>query len=177
MSDEIPLRTQQSCTEDEYYKIHVFSYARPATNGGTGSLKQLVLFITKALEDSGQLDIIQKQLDQGMVNVRSVYTDSFRWRKSDGTRLLAQLIMGDFQAEKKVDRRKIEEMKLGENFVFTLPKSNASFMTVEATLMNESRDIIFQARELDLELSTFQGETRPAVENEHEGNQPLEMEA
>ena len=45
-------------------------------------------------------------------------------------------------------------MKLGENFVFTLPKSNASFMTVEATLMNESRDIIFQARELDLELST-----------------------
>lgn len=59
MSDEIPLRTQQSCTEDEYYKIHVFSYARPATNGGTGSLKQLVLFITKALEDSGQLDIIQ----------------------------------------------------------------------------------------------------------------------
>ncbi|RMX40235.1 hypothetical protein pdam_00014339 [Pocillopora damicornis] len=177
MSDEIPLRTQQSCTEDEYYKIHVFSYARPATNGGTGSLKQLVLFITKALEDSGQLDIIQKQLDQGMVNVRSVYTDSFRWRKSEGTRLLAQLIMGDFQAEKKVDRLKIEEMKLGENFVFTLPKSNASFMTVEATLMNESRDIIFQARELDLELSTFQGETRPAVENEHEGNQPLEMEA
>ncbi|XP_058953120.1 uncharacterized protein [Pocillopora verrucosa] len=177
MSDEIPLRTQQSCTEDEYYKIHVFSYARPATNGGTGSLKQLVLSITKALEDSGQLDIIQKQLDQGMVNVRSVYTDSFRWRKSEGTRLLAQLIMGDFQAEKKVDRRKIEEMKLGENFVFTLPKSNASFMTVEATLMNESRDIIFQARELDLELSTFQGETRPAVENEHEGNQPLEMEA
>lgn len=177
MSDEIPLRTQQSCTEDEYYKIHVFSYARPATNGGTGSLKQLVLSITKALEDSGQLDIIQKQLDQGMVNVRSVYTDSFRWRKSEGTRLLAQLIMGDFQAEKKVDRRKIEEMKLGENFIFTLPKSNASFMTVEATLMNESRDIIFQARELDLELSTFQGETRPAVENEHEGNQPLEMEA
>lgn len=177
MSDEIPLRTQQSCTEDEYYKIHVFSYARPATNGGTGSLKQLVLFITKALEDSGQLDIIQKQLDQDMVNVRSVYTDSFRWRKSEGTRLLAQLIMGDFQAEKKVDRRKIEEMKLGENFVFTLPKSNASFMKVEATLMNESRDIIFQARELDLELSTFQGETRPAVENEHEGNQPLEMEA
>lgn len=177
MSDEIPLRTQQSCTEDEYYKIHVFSYARPAINGGTGSLKQLVLSITKALEDSGQLDIIQKQLDQGMVNVRSVYTDSFRWRKSEGTRLLAQLIMGDFQAEKKVDRRKIEEMKLGENFVFTLPKSNASFMTVEATLMNESRDIIFQARELDLELSTFQGETRPAVENEHEGNQPLEMEA
>ena len=59
MSDEIPLRTQQSCTEDEYYKIHVFSYARPATNGGTGSLKQLVLFITKALEDSGQLDLIQ----------------------------------------------------------------------------------------------------------------------
>ena len=54
----------------------------------------------------------------------------------------------------QVDRRKIEEMKLGENFVFTLPKSNASFMTVEATLMNESRDIIFQARELDLELST-----------------------
>ena len=59
MSDEIPLRTQQSCTEDECYKIHVFSYARPATNGGTGSLKQLVLSITKALEDSGQLDIIQ----------------------------------------------------------------------------------------------------------------------
>ncbi|CAH3135194.1 unnamed protein product [Pocillopora meandrina] len=181
MSDEIPLRTQQSCTEDEYYKIHVFSSARPDPQMAVpGSLlKQLVFPIYhKNTIDSGQLDIkIQKQLDQGMVNVRSVYTDSFRWRKSEGTRLLAQLIMGDFQAEKKVDRLKIEEMKLGENFVFTLPKSNASFMTVEATLMNESRDIIFQARELDLELSTFQGETRPAVENEHEGNQPVEMEA
>ena len=54
----------------------------------------------------------------------------------------------------QVDRRKIEEMKLAENFVFTMPNSDASFMTVEATLMNESRDIIFQTGEMDLELST-----------------------
>ncbi|CAH3135200.1 unnamed protein product [Pocillopora meandrina] len=177
MSDDIPLRTQQLCTEDENYRIRVFSYARPATNGGTGSRRQLVLFITRALEDSWWLDILQKQLDQGMVNARSVYTDSFRWRKSEGTKLLVQLIMGDFRVDKKVDRRKIEEMKLAENFVFTMPNSDASYMTVEATLMNESRDIIFQTGEMDLELSTFQDETRPAVENEHEGNQPIEMEA
>ena len=54
----------------------------------------------------------------------------------------------------QVDRRKIEEMKLAENFVFTMPNSDASYMTVEATLMNESRDIIFQTGEMDLELST-----------------------
>ena len=37
-----------------------------------------------------------------MVNARSVYTDSFRWRKSEGTKLLVQLIMGDFQVDKEV---------------------------------------------------------------------------
>ena len=59
MSDNVPLRTQRSCTEDEYYMIDVFSYARPATNGGTGSLHQLVMYITRAMEDYGRLDILQ----------------------------------------------------------------------------------------------------------------------
>ena len=59
MSDNVPLRTQQSCTEDQYYMIDVFSSTQPATNGGTGSLKQLVMYITRALEDSGRLDLLQ----------------------------------------------------------------------------------------------------------------------
>ena len=62
MSDDIPLRTQQLCTEDENYRIRVFSYARPATNGGTRSRRQLVLFITRALEDSWRLDILQVRI-------------------------------------------------------------------------------------------------------------------
>lgn len=176
-SFDTPLRTQQSYTEDELYGLHVFSYRRLTTNGGTGPRKQLIVFITRASEDSGQLDKLHKQLDQGMINVRSVYSNSFRWRKSEGTKLLAQLILGDFQAEKQVDRHKIDEMKLAENLIFTMPESDASFITMEATLMNESRDIILQTGELNLQLSIFQGETRPGVENEHEGNQPIEMEA
>lgn len=177
MSDYIPLPTQQSCTDDEYYRINVFSYARPTPIGGTGPLKQLVMFITRALEDSALLSMEQKQFDQGMINLRSVYSDSFCWRKSEGTKLLAHLVMEDFQAEKQVDRRKIDEMKLGKNLIFTIPKSNASFMTMEATLMNENRDIVFQTGELDLDLSALQDETRPGVENVHEENQPMEMEA
>lgn len=177
MSDNVPLRTQRSCTEDEYYMIDVFSYARPATNGGTGSLKQLVMYITRALEDSGRLDLLQERLDQDMINVRSVYSNSFRWRKTQGAKLIARLIMGDFRAEREVERRKLDQMKLAENFVFTMPKSDASIMTVKAVLVNESQEIILETGELDMELLTFQGETRAGVEHEHRSNQPIEQDA
>ena len=59
MSDNVFLRDQESCVKDDYYMIDVFTYARPATNGETGSLHQLVMYITRALEDSGRLDILR----------------------------------------------------------------------------------------------------------------------
>ena len=59
MSDNVPLRDQESCVDDDYYMIDVFTYARPATNGETRSLHQLVMYITRALEDSGRLDILR----------------------------------------------------------------------------------------------------------------------
>ena len=58
-SFDIPLRIQQSYTTDELYRLHVFSYRRPATNSGRGPRKQLIVFITRASEDSGQLDKLQ----------------------------------------------------------------------------------------------------------------------
>ena len=59
MSDNVPLRDQASCVDDDYYMIDVFSYVRPATNGKTGSLHQLVMYVTKALVNSGRLDILR----------------------------------------------------------------------------------------------------------------------
>ena len=59
MSDDVSLRDQESCVKDDYYMIDVFTYARPATNGETGSLHQLVMYVTRALEDSGRLDILR----------------------------------------------------------------------------------------------------------------------
>lgn len=44
-------------------------------------------------------------------------------------------------------------MKLGENLVFTMPKSDSSSTTVNLKLVNESRDIILETGELNLEQS------------------------
>lgn len=44
-------------------------------------------------------------------------------------------------------------MKLGENLVFTMPKSDASSTIVKLKLVNESRDIILETGELNLEQS------------------------
>ena len=54
----------------------------------------------------------------------------------------------------QVERRKIDQMKLAQNFVFTMPKSDASIMTVKAILVNESEEIILETGELDMELLT-----------------------
>ena len=45
-------------------------------------------------------------------------------------------------------------MKLAQNFVFTMPKSDASIMTVGAILVNENEEIILETGELDMELLT-----------------------
>lgn len=177
MSDNIPLRTQHSCTENEYYRINVFSNAQLNTMGSTRPLEQLIVFITRASENSERLDMLQKQLDQGAINVRYVYSNHFLWRRSRGVNLRADLVMGDFCANKEVHRRKIDEMKLGENLVFTMPKSDASSTTVKLKLVNESRDIILETGELNLEQSMLLDETRLGVEHGHEGNQVVEMEA
>lgn len=59
MSDNIPLRTQHSCTENEYYRINVFSNAQLNTMGSTRPLEQLIVFITRASENSERLDMLQ----------------------------------------------------------------------------------------------------------------------
>lgn len=57
MSDNVPLRIQESCVD--YYMVDVFSCVREATNVGTRLRHQLVMYVTRASEDSGRLNILR----------------------------------------------------------------------------------------------------------------------
>ena len=57
MSDNVPLRIQESCID--YYMVDVFSCVREATNVGTRLRHQLVMYVTRASEDSGRLNILR----------------------------------------------------------------------------------------------------------------------
>ncbi|RMX40226.1 hypothetical protein pdam_00014345 [Pocillopora damicornis] len=175
MSDNVFLRDQESCVKDDYYMIDVFTYARPATNGETGSLHQLVMYVTRALEDSGRLDILrEKQRDQ---NIMKIYSNSFRWKKTQGENIIAQLLLGGFHADKKIERKKVDHMKLAENVVFTLPVSDASKMTVEGNLLNEDGEMILKIGAMNVNLIKFQdGETRAGIEHEYSGNEAVEQD-
>lgn len=62
MSDYIPLNSQRVCTacaEGELYNMDVFSYVKPPVFGTEGSCNQLVIYITRAIEISGRLELIQ----------------------------------------------------------------------------------------------------------------------
>lgn len=175
MSDNVPLRNQESCVDDDYYMIDVFTYARPATNGETGSLHQLVMYITRALEDSGRLDILrEKQRDQNMMKI---YSNSFRWKKTQGENIIAHLFLGGFHADGNIERKKVDHMKLAENVVFTLPVSDASKMKVKGNLLNEDGKMILEIGDMNVNLFKFQGgETRAGIEHEHSGNETVEQD-
>ncbi|KAJ7382369.1 hypothetical protein OS493_035429 [Desmophyllum pertusum] len=115
MSDNISLAKQRACTdlrcEDEKYIIDVFSYVQPGHHGGTNKT--------------------------GMIKV---YSDRFCWSNAQAGMLIAQLEMGDFQAVKQVERRKIDQMKLPEKITYTLPPSNATSMKMTTRLLNESQE-------------------------------------
>ena len=58
MSDNIPLPIQQSTTargDSEYYNVDVFSYVQPPEFGTRGSQNQLIVYITRTLENSSGL--------------------------------------------------------------------------------------------------------------------------
>ena len=62
MSDHIPLNSQQTCTacaEGDLYNLDIVSYVRPPVFGTEGSLNQLVMYITRAIENPGRLAFIQ----------------------------------------------------------------------------------------------------------------------
>lgn len=175
MSDNVPLRDQASCVDDDYYMIDVFSYVRPATNGKTGSLHQLVMYVTKALVNSGRLDILrEKQRDQ---NIMKIYSKIFRWKKTQGENIKAQLFLGDFHADGEIERKKVDHMKMAENVVITMPVSDASKMNVKGKLLNEVGEMILEIEEMTVNLFKFQGgETRVGIEHEYRGNEPVEQD-
>lgn len=173
MSDNVPLRIQESCVD--YYMVDVFSCVREATNVGTRLRHQLVMYVTRASKDSGRLNILQEvQCDQ---NTKGIYTNSFRWKREKGEKLIARFIMEDFEAFKEVERRKVDHMRLAENVTCTLPSSDASIMKVKGKLLSENGDMILEMGELDVDLLTIQdGETRVGVEHEHSDNEPVEQD-
>lgn len=60
MSDNIPLNSQRACTVDgELYNLDVFSYVQPPVFGTEGSLNLLIMYVTRALENSDRLALIQ----------------------------------------------------------------------------------------------------------------------
>lgn len=53
-----------------------------------------------------------------------------------------------------MDRKKIDEMKLGENIVMTLPSCTTSSMKGDnITLMNENKEKLLEKRDLNVRLS------------------------
>ncbi|KAL9969791.1 hypothetical protein ACROYT_G022050 [Oculina patagonica] len=108
-----------------------------------------------------------------------VYSDGFCWGKEAQTGMLtAQLEMGDFLAVKKVERRKIDEMKLPEKITFTLPPCDASSMKIVTRLLSDSHKTLLETEQLKVDLSTFpQMETKPAAEHEHWTNPASENES
>ena len=61
MSDNVPLYTQRACTacaDDEQYNLDLFSFVQPPVFGTKGSLNQLIMYVTRAI-DSGRLPFIQ----------------------------------------------------------------------------------------------------------------------
>ncbi|KAL9969795.1 hypothetical protein ACROYT_G022054 [Oculina patagonica] len=174
MSDNIPLDVQRAYTDGEYYNLDLFSYVQPPVYGNSGSLNQLIMYITRALENSDRLAFMQaEQIKHGMIKV---YSNSFCWQKTQGSKLIAKLIMEDFHAKQQVDRRKIDEMKLAENKVFTLPSCNASIMKLVGKLMTVDKQVLLETGELNVKLSMLQGETRAGVEHDYCTSQPTEQE-
>ena len=57
MSDNVPLRIQESCVD--YYMVDIFSCVREAKKVGSGLRHQLVMYVTRASEDSGRLNILR----------------------------------------------------------------------------------------------------------------------
>ncbi|KAM7434816.1 hypothetical protein ABFA07_015142 [Porites harrisoni] len=170
MSDNASLTEQTTCidseSEDAWYIIDIFSHVQLELDEGNEYHKQLFLYVTRA--GGNRRTFLQEQ--KSRIPMITVYSNNFSWRKKQGSvTLVAKLEMGSFQAVKKVDRRKIEEMRLPEKITFTLPPSDASFMKVKARLIDENSDneILLETEQLHVPLSLLpQIDTKPALEHE-----------
>ncbi|CAH3190380.1 unnamed protein product [Porites evermanni] len=169
MSDNVSLAEQTTCidseSEDDWYNIDIFSHVQSEMDENNVSHKQIFLYVTRAGVDRKTF----LQEEKIRIPLITVYSNNFSWRKTQGPgTLVAKLEMGSFQAVKKVDRRKIEEMRLPEKMTFSLPPSDASFMKVKAELIDESaNEIILETEQLKVPLSLLpQSDTKPPVENE-----------
>jgi len=134
------------------------------------------VFITRAVENNRSEFLQEEKTRLGMIKV---YSDKFIWSKTrEAGTLIAKLEMGDFEAVRKIERRKIDEMRLPEKVTYTLPSCDASAMKVVAKLLSGSPDekILLETEQLNVKLSMIpQCETKPAVEHEHETSQPSEQ--
>ncbi|KAJ7382359.1 hypothetical protein OS493_035419 [Desmophyllum pertusum] len=151
------------------YIIDVFSYVQPGHHGYNESrIKQVLLYITREVESSRKAFLQEEQTRLGMIKV---YSDRFCWSNAQAGMLIAQLEMGDFQAVKQVERRKIDQMKLPEKITYTLPPSNATSMKMTTRLLNESQETLLETEQLDVKLYLLpQRETKAGVEHEHSTN-------
>jgi len=180
MSDQIPLVKQRQCADlnckDEKYIVDIFSYVQPERYGHNESRKQLFVYITRA-EENNRSEFLQEEKSRlGMIKV---YSDKFCWsRTQEAGTLITKLEMGDFSAVGKIERRKIDEMRLPEKVTYTLPSCDASAMKIAAKLLSGSLDgqTLLETEQLNVELSMIpQCETKQAVEHEHETSQPTEQ--
>lgn len=186
MSDEVPLRKQKTCvelcSEDDTYLLDVFSCVQPThCHGHNHPRKQLFLYITRASSKNRSSFLQEEKLRLGL---RRVHSDKFCWKKSSPTdKILAMLKMGDLGAIRKIERIKVDEMRLSEKVTFSLPKSDASSMQAVVKVFNGDLDdetllkvlngdldddALLKTEPLTLSLSMIPSdESRPGVEHEH----------
>lgn len=173
MSDEISLRKQKSClelcNEDDLYFIDVFSCVQQTERyGHNHPRQQLFLYITRAPSENRSSFLQEEKLRLGL---RRVHRDLFRWKKSStADKILAILKMEDLEAIKKIERMKVDEMRLPEKVSFTLPKSDASSMQAVVKVLKGNLDgeTLLQTEQLTLPLSMIPSkEPKPGVEHEH----------
>jgi len=155
MSDNVTTAKQRSCTaldcEHEKYIVDIFSYMEPVHHGQNEARKQLFLYIARTEGNSRKAFLQEEQTRLGLLKVHS---DRFCWsQEAQAGTLTAQLEMGDFQAVKRVERKKIDEMKLPEKLTYTLPTSDASSMKIFAKLLSGSFETLLETEQLKVNLS------------------------
>ncbi|XP_068752980.1 uncharacterized protein [Montipora capricornis] len=173
MSDEVPPRKQKTCVEpcskDHTYLLDVFSCVQPTEfHGQNHPRQQLFLYLSRASSKNRSRFIQEEKLCLGL---RRVHSEKFCWKKSSSAdKIIAILKMEDLEAIKKVERIKVDEMRLPEKVTFTLPKSDASSMQAVVTVLNGNLDgeTLLKTEQLTLTVSMIPSkEPRPGVEHEH----------
>ncbi|XP_058953112.2 uncharacterized protein [Pocillopora verrucosa] len=146
--------------EDDYF-MDVYSFVQP------GQKSQLCLYLTKGGGKSRQAFLQEEQSRLGMMRV---HVDKFCLKEKEAWLIIAVLKTGDFEAVKRIERKKIDQFTLPEKLTYTLPHGSVASLKISVKLTSERDELLLETEQLEINLpSTPLFETKPAVEH---GNNP-----